>query len=324
VNKLRAAGLALLLISAVIMLQAQEAPAAAKATVVARPTGTPPTGLDDPVWGKAKDVAIAFEGKEQFEGKKLTLTAKALYTADSIYFLLRWPDAIQSMSKGAWQFNGQGWTHLQGNEDRLAILFEIDRIQNFATKGCTVVCHSDPHVPQKEWKFATANSTERGDLWHWKAARSDPYGYADDSYLTAADGPTGRKSDAGAGGDKRNESEDKTRPAFMPDPARKDRGAILLAEEATPIKDYSAFRTGDVITYQMPLKPAGSRADIAALSRHTDGFWTLMLARKLETGNEDDVTFNTKRRYSFAMAIFDDSGDEHSYDSEVLTLEFGR
>jgi hypothetical protein len=110
----------------------------------------------------------------------------------------------------------------------------------------------------------------------------------------------------------------------MPDPARKDRGAILLAEEAMPIKDYSAFRTGDVITYQMPLKPAGSRADIAALSRHTDGFWTLMLARKLETGNEDDVTFNTKRRYSFAMAIFDDSGDEHSYDSEVLTLEFGR
>ena len=189
---IKAAGLALLLLSAVIMPQAHGALAASKATVVARPISTPPTSLDDSVWGTAQEVAITLEGKEQFEGKKLTLTAKALYTVDSIYFLFRWPDATKSINKSAWQFDGQGWTHLQGNEDRLAMLFEIDRIQNFATKGCTVVCHSDPHVPKKEWKFATATRTERGDLWHWKAARSDPYGYADDTYLTTADGPTGR------------------------------------------------------------------------------------------------------------------------------------
>jgi len=36
------------------------------------------------------------------------------------------------------------------------------------------------------------------------------------------------------------------------------------------------------------------------------------------------VAFNTKKKYSFAMALFDDSSDADSYDSEALTLEFGR
>ena len=47
-----------------------------------------------------------------------------------------------------------------------------------------------------------------------------------------------------------------------------------------------------------------------------------MLHRKLDTGNDDDVAFNPRKKYSFAMALFDDSGDEDSYDSEVMTLEF--
>ena len=41
-------------------------------------------------------------------------------------------------------------------------------------------------------------------------------------------------------------------------------------------------------------------------------------------GNDDDVAFNTKKKYSFAMALFDDSMDADSYDSEAMTLEFGR
>jgi len=47
-----------------------------------------------------------------------------------------------------------------------------------------------------------------------------------------------------------------------------------------------------------------------------------MLSRKLDTGNEDDTPFNTRKQYSFAMALFDDSGDQDSYDSDVLTMKF--
>jgi len=74
----------------------------------------------------------------------------------------------------------------------------------------------------------------------------------------------------------------------------------------------------------MPKMPEGSHADIKAVSRYTDGGWTVMLYRQLDTGNEDDTAFNPRKKYNFAMALFDDSGDEDSYDSEVLSLQFGR
>ncbi|NTU48719.1 MAG: hypothetical protein HGA84_06905 [Syntrophobacteraceae bacterium] len=299
--------------------------AAAKQTLTAVYVKEAPGGLDDPAWQKAKAVEIPFEGKEKFAGKKASVTTRALYTDDGIFLLFNWKDEAKSVTKDAWAFDGQKWEHRKGNEDRIALLFEVNRINNFATKGCAITCHGPPGAPTKQFKFATASAAEKGDLWHWKAARSDPYKHADDTWLTAAGEKTGRMSDAGSGGDVKNEVEDKSKPRLMQDPNKKPSApGFLLVEEAVEIKDYSVFKPGDVITYQMPKKPEGSRADIKALSNHADGQWTLMLSRKLDTSNEDDVAFNVKKSYSFAMALFDDSGDENSYDSEVVTLEFGR
>jgi hypothetical protein len=70
---------------------------------------------------------------------------------------------------------------MKGNEDRLALLFEITRIDKFSTRGCAVTCHSPAGLPRSEWKFATQTAAEKGDLWHWKAARSAPYHHADDA-----------------------------------------------------------------------------------------------------------------------------------------------
>ena len=99
---------------------------------------------------------------------------------------------------------------------------------------------------------------------------------------------------------------------------------ILLASNAVEIKDYSAFKAGDTLTYRMPKNPEGSRGDIKAESNYANGSWTVMLSRNLDTGHDDDVAFNPRKKYNFAMALFDDSGDEDSYDSEVLTLQFKR
>jgi hypothetical protein len=111
----------------------------------------------------------------------------------------------------------------------------------------------------------------------------------------------------------------------MQDPAKKPSVAgVLLAEETVEIADYSKFKANDTLTYRMPKKPSGSRGDVRAESRYADGGWTVMISRKLETGNDDDVAFNAKKKYSFAMALFDDSMDADSYDSEAMTLEFGR
>jgi len=284
-----------------------------------------PTTLDDAVWQKAKPIDVPFAGKEKFAGKKANVITQAVYTDNEICFLFKWKDATQSVTKGAWQFDGEKWTPLKGDEDRIALLFEINRINNFATKGCAVTCHGPAGAPIKDFKFATASAGEKGDMWHWKAARSDPYNSADDGWLTAAGDKTGRKDDAGGGGDARNETADKSKPQLMQDPSKKPSApGVLLAEEAVEITDYAKFKANDTLTYRMPKKPSGSRADIKAESRYADGAWTVMLSRKLDTGNDDDVAFNTKKKYSFAMALFDDSMDFDSYDSEALVLEFGR
>jgi len=319
--------LALALALGGVLLGTGELEGAAKQTVTATSVKKGPSSLDDSVWKKAKAVHVPFEGKEKFEGKKATVTTKAVYTKDSIYFLFKWDDPTLSVTKGAWKYEANKWTHIKSNEDRISLLFEINRINQFATKGCTVVCHVPEGAPNaKDGKFGTSSAAEKGDLWHWKAARSDPAGFADDTWITViGEKEGGRKSDAGKGGDKKNMTEDKSKPQYMLAPGKQPaKHGIVLAAEAVAITDYSAFKEGDVITYRMPKIPAGSRADIKAISRYGDGGWTVMLYRKLDTGNDDDVAFNPRKKYSFAMALFDDSGDEDSYDSEVLTLQFSK
>jgi hypothetical protein len=308
-----------------VALVADQATGSAIQTLTAAKTAKAPANLDDAAWQKAKALDVPFDGKEKFAGKKAFVTTRALYTDSEVFFLFKWKDATQSVTKSAWQFDGEKWGKLKGDEDRIALQFEINRINNFATKGCAVLCHGPAGAPMKQFKYATASAAEKGDLWHWKAARTDPYHSADDGWLTAAGEVTGRKDDAGGGGDARNETADKSKPRFMQDPVKKPSfPGFLLAEEAVEITDHSKFKKGDTLTYRMPKKPSGSRGDIKALSRYADGGWTVMLSRKLDTGNDDDVAFNPRRKYSFALALFDDSGDADSYDSEALNLEFGR
>jgi hypothetical protein len=286
-----------------------------------------PSAVDDPIWAETNAMIVSFEGKEKFADKKASVTTRAAYTDDHIYFLFKWKDPTLSVTKGAWQYDGQKWDHQGGNEDRISLLFEINRINKFATKGCAVVCHiPEGETNAKNGKFGTKSAAEKGDLWHWKAARSDPAGYADDTYVTQISADAGgRKSDAGKGGDTKNMTEDKSKPRFTAAPGKMaGKNGVLLAAHTVEITDYDAFKTGDTLTYRMPNTHAGSRADIKADSRYADGGWTVMLARRLDTGNDDDVAFNPRKKYNFAMALFDDSGDENSYDSEVLTLQFER
>ena len=316
----------LTLVAGGMLIGTDEVTGAAKQTVTAAKVKTAPSGLDDPAWQKAKAVQVPFEGKEKFAGKKAAVNTQAVYTANGIYFRFNWKDADKSVTKGAWKYDGQKWSHQKGNEDRISLLFEIERIEKFATKGCAVVCHVPAGKTAKDGKFGTISAAEKGDLWHWKAARSDPAGFADDTWLTQiSEKKGGRKSDAGKGGDQKNMTADKSKPMYMPAPGKKLAGNdILLVAHAVEIKDYAGFKAGDTLTYRMPKMPQGSRADIKALSRYADGSWTVVLYRSLDTGNDDDTAFNPRKKYNFAMALFDNSGDEDSYDSEVLTLQFAR
>ncbi len=64
-----------------------------------------------------------------------------------------------------------------GSEDRLALLFEIGTITNFATQGCMVKCHPSEG---DAGAFLEVDG-EMGDIWHMKAARSLPVSEATQS-----------------------------------------------------------------------------------------------------------------------------------------------
>jgi len=110
----------------------------------------------------------------------------------------------------------------------------------------------------------------------------------------------------------------------MQDPVKKPSiPGVLFKEEAVKITDYSIFRAGAVIPFVCPMKLAGSRFDVKAISRYSHGGWTVMLYRKLDTGHDHDVVFNPMKHYAFAMALFDDSVDDYSK-AEALALHFSR
>jgi len=299
--------------------------------VAARHIAAAPGGLDDPVWGTLPVVPIPVKGRNESANDDETVWTTAAYTDETLYFLFRWKDPTLSVIKQSWYFDGSAWHHLEGNEDRIALLFEITRITNFATRGCAVTCHSPVDLPRERWKLATRTEREKGDLWHWKAARSAPHGHADDAWLTVAGNPTGsyretgRRKDKGSGGDIKNQTGDKSGPLYMQDPKRPPSApGFLLLEEAVEIKDYSIFKAGDVIPFRLPRYPSGSRSDVKSVSRHGGGEWLVMLYRKLDTGHDDDTIFNPLKKYNFAIAIFDNSGADHSKATQPLTLEFER
>lgn len=326
-------GMTLVLLLALASIPAADGilPETAVVTIVAEYMPAAPVGLDDPAWQQAPQVEVPVQGREPLEMAQGTVLTQAVYTDDRLYFRIRWNDPTRSVTKQSWLFDGNKWRHMEGNEDRIALLFEITRIEKFASRGCAVLCHSPPDVPRERWHLGTKSAAEKGDLWHWKAARSAPYDHADEAWLTVAGNPTGsyretgRRKDTGRGGDVKNASADGSRPIYMQNPAIAPTAkGFLLMEEAVRIKDYSRFVKGDIIPFRLPLRPSGSRADVKAESRYADGRWHLMLSRKLDTGHEDDVLFNPLKRYSFAMAVFDNSGDDHSKATKALSLIFGR
>lgn len=233
------------------------------------------------------------------------------------------------MVKGTWKFDGTKWAQQAGDEDRLSLLWEITPIKDFGDKGCAAVCHSKGNDPKK-WYMATDTADEKADLWHWKSYRSNPLGFADDGWVTVSDEkaapPTGRKSDPGGGGDSKNETADKTKPALMQDPAKTPSvKGFLVKGETVEIKDYSIFKAGDTIPYRILSKPDGSRGDILAKGVWANGMWTLMLSRKLNTGNADDVQFDPAKTYRFGVSMYNDSGDYNKYNYEgSITLTFAK
>lgn len=182
----------------------------------------------------------------------------------------------------------------------------IPASRNQGTDWADVVSPNKLKSMQKSGKFL--------DLWQWRAHRSNPVGYADDDWVMEY-----RWSDKGKLF--KNTKLKNGHPVHMFDKAKtgynafqfKDRNKVkyyyLTTDLAVPYdaKKYKP-RTGDIIPKRLiQARPSGSRADVRANGVWKAGEWTLLLTRKLDTGDRmTDKAFVPGKRYTVGIAIHDD------------------
>ena len=295
--------------------------------VISKKVKSAPTDASSPQWKEAEKAKVVVPGAGDVEGNVNTIKVRSVHTKDEIFFLFQWHDYNKSMNKKRWKYTGGKWTKLKGDEDRLGVVWEINRIDKFATKGCTILCHNEAKNPE-DWYFATSSPREKADLWHWKAVRSNPVGYTEDGYVIAnpsKEPEKGRKRDAGSETKaKSNRTKDKSKPAHMQNPSKAPSiPGSLLVSEAVKITANSKIKEGDEIPgYMLNKVWKGSFADVKTKGVWQNGKWTVMMSRKLQTGNDDDVQFNTRKTYPFGIAVFDNAHEHNSYNSEPLKLKF--
>jgi hypothetical protein len=177
------------------------------------------------------------------------------------------------------------------------------------------------------------------DLWHWRAHRSNPIGWADDQFVAEH-----RLNDEGRSPYKTNQDPGTGLPLLMfaadltgfhalrwesvqrYPPAEP---VYFLAEShAVPFDPTRDWQDGDTLPRQLLQQPSGSRASIrtAEPTRWQDGYWDVTLIRALDTGNPlDDKIFRDQGIYDIAIAVHRDaSGSRWHYVSLPLKLGLSR
>jgi hypothetical protein len=167
------------------------------------------------------------------------------------------------------------------------------------------------------------------DLWQWRAARSNPSGYAGDDWVFEY-----RLFDAG-----KNIFTTPAKPTWMYDPNKVgfaaipeadlkkmlDKFPLIIGRNAVAFDPKASFKEGDILPQPVLQEPSGSVADIQASGVWRNGRWTVDLRRKLNTGNPDDRVLEAGKVYDIGLAIFEDkvSNRRHHVSLPPLTLGLG-
>lgn len=232
--------------------------------------------VDDEVWQRAKTLPLTVERKlPPNKGSAGKAWLQAAYTDTHLYAVLSWEDDAPDVSHKTWTWNTSRSAFEEGSdrEDMAAIAFELEG--PFTADMLSPV--------EAIW-----------DVWHWKAFRSNPQGYATDKthhYLRSIPNFKANEHTANDG-----------QPIWIARP--EDKGASAEASRPGPGK-----RTHDKVPQFLPTTPSGSAADVRAKGQWAKGRWTVEFARSLNTGHEDDAVFRPDRCHPMAVATFNHTGN---------------
>src|SRR3990172_5867013 len=117
---------------------------------------------DEAFWTDAEDIVIDVDGG--FGGFETKVNLKAVYTADSVYFLMTYKDPTESWFRSPWQKQEDGtWKQIKDPddkggdnntvyEDKMAFIWNINNsIDKFETKGCYTACHDGENPDEKPY-----------------------------------------------------------------------------------------------------------------------------------------------------------------------------
>ena len=235
---------------------------------------------DDAAWRLGEELPITLT----VEKSLVHGTVRALVGGDWLYLLVRWRDTTEDREHKVWTPKpGGGFVVGPEREDVLAVGFPISG-EFTGDMTSPVEC---------VW-----------DVWQWKSARTDPVGRAmDKTHVNTFTDPGGKRH-----------------VHDLPDGRKlhiaRPEDAGTSATKTIPAPESGASRTPQ---YE-PQEPAGSAGDVLAKGEWKDGWWTVELARKLGTGNADDIDFRGREVLPFALAVLDHDEDEHHATSPVLSL----
>ena len=324
----------------VIGLSAGALDAQQKNVLVAKKVSAPPPmepAMSD-AWKDAPPLTVKVVGGKNLPGGSTEVTLRALYTADSVYFLMQYKDPTESVKRAPWVKQADGsWQKLKDPkdkggdnnlyyEDKFAVIWNISS-PAFEAKGCMSACHTGEGKPFGN-KY-TKDAGERLDMWHWKSVRTAAVGKIDDQYVddTRYDKEksknAGRKVDPKTGGGYvDNVRDDKKGPKFVAKGQKPAPPYWIIDSEKEAIDD-SKFKAGDEVPGIVISSFAGDRGDIDARHAWKDGVRTVVFWRKLVTGSEFDVQYNDmKKQYAFGVSVFDNAQVRHAYATGVLKLVF--
>lgn len=313
---------------------------------------------NEPVWQEARAVVIRnVKGVNERDGY-VDVTVKAVHDGRQIYFLFQWDDPDASFKRFPLQKTEKGWKVLQTAFDRAdENVYYEDKLSAYLTDvpngSCAATCHLGvgPHAAKGEKHGVHYTNGEVGDVWHWKAIRTNPMGIAtgepgfmDDQHFRGPDPiPAqlkpgerymgGYYADPSPGGGyaynfekldpTKPLAETFVRPKMLParravilsaDPTESDHDATWWIDKAQGIPYTAAADTYPVgaLIPNIILEPfQGDRAHIRAQASWRMGRWTLETRRALDTKSKYDVAFSLDRPVYLSVAIYNRTQTRH-------------
>lgn len=193
-----------------------------------------------------------------------------VHTGEQIFFKVRFPDADENREHKplVWKADKQRYVVGSLREDTVVLKWNMEPL------------FTDISL--------SAEEAYKADIWYWKSVRTDHAGFADDKVQTYSAQPL----------------DDGTRLL-----SKSGRRTYLLRQgdkgrSAYKIRSPAGYESERMSGYEYR-RPQGSRADVRAKGHWSDGWWTVEFARKLRTGNADDVQLALGQRYQFGISRYE-------------------